>query len=115
MNESKGNIQIALFNYSQKDIFPDISQKEVKILTIEAKKKTIHKVSFENLKSGYYAVIAFHDINKNKEIDTFLGIPREALGSSGASVKGKPTFKKTKFFIPKNKTKTIKIKLIKLF
>jgi uncharacterized protein (DUF2141 family) len=40
-------------------------------------------VSFDNLKSGTYAIRYFHDEDSNNELETnFLGIPKEGIGFS---------------------------------
>jgi uncharacterized protein (DUF2141 family) len=110
IEESKGSIRVALFEDTQKELFPDISSK-IKTLTIEAKSNSINKVFFDKIKSGYYAVIVLHDVNDNQKIDTFLGIPTEPLGTSGEFTRSKPTYEKSKFFIEDNKTKVIEIKV----
>ncbi len=110
VEKSKGSIRVALFQNTQKEMFPDVST-EVKTLTIAAKKDTLNTVFFDNLKSGYYAVIVLHDVDDNQEIDTFLGIPIEPLGSSGKFTRTKPTYDKSKFFIEDNTKKAIEIKV----
>ncbi|MBN1250670.1 MAG: DUF2141 domain-containing protein, partial [Bacteroidales bacterium] len=58
-----------------------------------------------NLKSGKYSIIYFHDENENEKLDTnWLGIPREGYGfSNNASSKfGPPPIKDRLFDINKN-------------
>lgn len=41
------------------------------------------EVTFESLSAGRYAVVAYHDLNGNAELDRgFLGVPLEPLGFS---------------------------------
>ncbi len=69
-----------------------------------------------NLPPGEYAVVVFHDENKNGKLDTnWIGIPREALGLSNYPELSKPDFDKAKLFVPVNGERKISIKVDKIF
>jgi uncharacterized protein (DUF2141 family) len=94
INETKGNISVALFN-NEKD-FTD------KMLI---GKKTVSKlgevqVVFENMVPGVYAISVMHDANENGKIDSnAFGIPKEGFGFSNDAMGmfGPPSFEKAKF------------------
>ncbi len=69
-------------------------------------------IKYTGIKTGSYAIMAFHDENKNGELDTnFIGIPKEGVGVSN-NTKGIPSFKKSAFKIEKKKLIAIKIKYL---
>ncbi|TKD53377.1 DUF2141 domain-containing protein [Sphingomonas baiyangensis] len=41
-----------------------------------------HRVTYEGLPRGTYALAVIHDENSNQKLDTFAGIPREGFGFS---------------------------------
>ena len=55
-------------------------------------------LNIDSLSFGKYAIIAFHDVNSNNEIDHSLGFPSEPLGFSNgwrlSLFSGMPNFKK---------------------
>lgn len=111
VDSSKGAIAIAL--YDDADNFLDF-EKALKFQRIDAKAN--HKYTFENLKEGIYAVASFYDENSNDRLDTnFIGIPKEALGTSGTPKNkfGPPRFKNCKFYL--NSNQSIEIELKKIF
>lgn len=59
-------------------------------------------VSFQDLKSGAYAISVLHDENSNKDMDqNKIGIPKEGFGFSNnaKSSFGPPSFDKAKIFL----------------
>jgi len=76
-------------------------------------KETIHKdqANFEitNLEFGDYAIILFHDQNKNDILDHRLGFPDEPMGFSNnwqlSLFSGMPNFRKLKFNFSSAQTK----------
>jgi len=64
-------------------------------------------IVIKNLKPGKFAFKYFHDLNKNKKLDTnWIGLPKEGYGFSN-NAKGKfgpPSFEETIFVIKKNTT-----------
>ena len=71
------------------------------------------QISFDNLKTGKYAVRCFHDENNNDELDTnMLGIPKERYGISNEpyGMFGPKDFKKWLFTVDKNTVIKIKTK-----
>lgn len=62
---------------------------------------------FENVPVGEYGVVAFQDIDKNKDLKTnFVGLPKEPIGfSNGAKIKfGPPDFDDAKVKVEAGKT-----------
>jgi len=66
--------------------------------TIEDKKVTI---TFTNIPTGEYAIIAFHDENDNMTMDFEAnGMPKEDYATSGNAMSfGPPNFKESKFTV----------------
>ena len=106
IKSDKGKLFVALYN-SEEDFLKN--QMEGSIVDISNGKAS---ASFDNLKSGIYAISSFHDKNNNGKMDTnFLGIPKEPVACSN-NAKGKfgpPKFKDAKFMISTDHTQ-IKIK-----
>lgn len=69
---------------------------------------------FENIPAGMYAVMVFHDANKNKKLDqNFLGIPKEGYGASQNKLPfaSAPSFNDNKFLVPDKTVTTLRIRL----
>lgn len=67
-------------------------------------------VSFKNVPDGVYGVSLFHDENNNGKLDTnFLGIPKEATGSSNDAPAnfGPPNWEDAKFEVKGREVKLI--------
>lgn len=107
----KGKVAIALYN--SPETFPKKGN-EYKTTMLDITSSTI-VYTFENITSGNYAAVSFHDENSNKKLDKRFGMPTEAYGfSNGAIPKlGPPKFSAAMFFVTENKTTTINIKLKK--
>ena len=107
----KGNVAIALYN--SPETFPKKGD-EYKSAMLDITSSTII-YTFENITSGNYAAVSFHDENSNKKLDKRFGMPTEAYGfSNGAIPKlGPPKFSAAMFFVTENKTTTININLKK--
>ncbi len=111
VHSHKGAIAIAIYT-DEKD-FLDF-ENAYRYYRISAKEQ--HSHLFSDLKEGTYAIAAFYDANSNDQLDTnILGIPKEALGTSGnlKNKFGPPKFKNCKFYL--NSNQTIEIKLKKFF
>lgn len=69
----------------------------------------------ESLPEGDYLVKAFQDVNNNGRLDTnFIGIPREPVGLSNYSGKGRPGgFMKLKIRVDKE-SQVLQVRLIQL-
>ncbi|WXU00124.1 MAG: hypothetical protein Ctma_0835 [Catillopecten margaritatus gill symbiont] len=88
--DSKGNIRVAIFSEADKARFP--SGKPTMIINAKTAEKTpgISVAAKEgsvyikaSVPVGIYAVSAFHDKNKNEELDkSFFGVPTEPYGFS---------------------------------
>lgn len=96
--------------YNQKEGFPK-PEKAAEVKYIEVL-NTEMQLKFENLIPGEYAVIVFHDENRNKKFDAnFMHIPLEGYGfSQNPKFFGPPQFDKAKFII-NNKDLIIRIKM----
>lgn len=80
---------------------------------IKVNNKKAHVV-FEQVPSGTYAIMTFHDANSNNKMDTnFLGIPVEGYGASKNNLPfaAAPTFNANRFEVENNKTVHLSIKL----
>ena len=106
LKTENGKLFVALYN-SEEDFLKN--QMKGSIVDISNGKAS---ASFDNLKSGIYAISSFYDKNNNGKMDTnFLGIPKEPVACSN-NAKGKfgpPKFKDAKFMISTDHTQ-IKIK-----
>lgn len=72
------------------------------------------QVVFSNIPAGTYGVVAYQDIDKNKDLKTnFVGFPKEPIGfSNGAQIKfGPPAFEDAKVTVESGKTLTLTITL----
>ena len=68
-------------------------------------------IKFEGLKPGEYAVMMYHDTNRNNRFDRFLGLPREQYGFSNNRMPGfsPPDFDQVKFKVAAGKWTFLKI------
>lgn len=104
LNNLKGNVEVALFDNSK--AFPGDREKTVREKWLPIKDTSFVKTKFEKLPFGTYAFVAFHDENKNKELDSNLfGIPSEGVGVSNDAkgALGPPSFEDSKFELKKKK------------
>jgi uncharacterized protein (DUF2141 family) len=70
------------------------------------------QITFEKVPMGEYGVVAFQDIDKNKDLKTnFVGFPKEPIGfSNDAKIKlGPPDFDDAKVKVESGKTLTLTI------
>lgn len=72
---------------------------------------------FTGLAAGRYAVLAFHDVNGNGELDqNFMGIPREPLGfSNGYWGKGAPVFAAAAVEVAEGQAVPVEVELRPIF
>jgi len=65
--------------------------------TVPASERSVH---FDDLPYGSYAIAVIHDENRNKKLDTFVGIPKEGFGfSRNPATFGPPKFTAAAFEI----------------
>lgn len=104
----KGNVDLRLFDKAES--FPK-DNKHLKIGHVEVKGKTV-KYTFKGLKKGDYALVVYHDENKDGECNTnAMGYPTEAYGFS-RNVRpflSAPSFKSTKIKLNADRAITIKV------
>lgn len=94
LDSDKGKVMVALFNRAED--FP----KNPTIRKSAFINKNIASVSFENLEAGTYAIMCFHDKNKNQKLDfSGMGRPKEriAVSNNAKGRFGPPKFKDAKF------------------
>ena len=101
LNNSKGDVQLGLFN-SEESFNGEQRKFKGVILKVE-NKMVIWEV--KNIPFGEYAIKTFHDEDQDDEIDTnFIGIPTERYGFSNNAkgLFGPPSFEKAKFHFDKH-------------
>ena len=91
-------VRVLLFN--SPDSFPD-EEKHFKVLATKAA-RGVAVVEFTDLDPGTYAIMAYHDENKNTRLDRTLGMwPAEGYGLSlNPIIFGPPAFRETAFELP---------------
>lgn len=96
----KGDAYVHLFN-SDKG-FPDSEKLAFKTyrINVEGRDNTFQIL---DIPYGEYAISCYHDINKNKVLDTnFFGIPKERIGTSNnPNSVGLPEYQESKFVLNK--------------
>lgn len=102
-----GEISAGIF---KQENFPKVGKefigKEIAISTEQM------QIVFENVPVGIYAIVAFHDIDKDKKLKSnFVGFPKEPIGfSRDARIKlGPPDFNDAKIEIQQGKVLTLSI------
>lgn len=108
---SDGLCVACLFNNAS--AFTGNAGKPVACKKIPIEKKAT-QVVFEDVLPGEYALMVFHDANRNGKMDTnFLGIPNEGYGASKNRLPfaSAPVFKDNKFLVKKNATVHLRIRL----
>jgi uncharacterized protein (DUF2141 family) len=93
-----GPLTVLLFD--QADGFP----RETRASSRHVLPKGQTTLALDGLKPGQYAVMAYHDEDRNGKLNRFLGmIPREGWGlSNNPAVSGKPVFKDAAINVPEN-------------
>jgi uncharacterized protein (DUF2141 family) len=72
-------------------------------------------LSFQDVGPGSYALLAFHDENRNNKLDMMLGIPREGFGfSNNPTIRMRaPTYQEVRFTMPSGRlSQTIRFKYV---
>lgn len=71
-----------------------------------------HRIAFEALAPGRYALAVIHDENGNAKLDTFAGIPREGFGfSRNPAIRfGPPKFSSARFEIDGSARQQVRMK-----
>lgn len=109
------NGQIAVALWSSADGFPGNTDKAVAKQMVSINPQTKSGVAvFAGLPHGVYAVMVFHDENKNGKLDTnILGIPSEGYGASNNPrlMAGPPKFDQAKFSL-NQAAQTVDVKLL---
>jgi uncharacterized protein (DUF2141 family) len=104
-----GEISAGIF---KKENFPKVGKQLIG--TEKPVTGNMMQITFEKVPVGEYGVVAFQDIDKNKDLKTnFVGFPKEPIGfSNDAKIKlGPPDFDDAKVKVEAGKTLTLVIKL----
>lgn len=103
----KGIAIVGLFNSESSFMDEVYSGKEAEI----KEKKAVAR--FRDIPDGTYAILVYHDENRNGELDKFLGIPKEDYGASNQahSRLGPPLWKEARFEVKGGKTVKLEINL----
>lgn len=105
----QGEVVFMLFN--KNDGFPSERDKAFKFGVVEDFGSSA-SYKFENVPYGDYAISVYQDKNGDGEVESnFMGIPKEPVGASNLTKKGKPNFNKCTFSF-NSSSKTIKIKFV---
>ena len=109
LRNDKGQVLCALFASDKH--FPDGEHAyKSDIVPVKSRQGTCR---FSDLAPGTYAVAMFHDENKDRVLNTFLGIPREGFGFSRdapPSTFGPPKFSAAAFRVVRGDY-TLKVKM----
>lgn len=106
LRNQKGQVCLSLFAQAQG--FPTNPSLAVASRCVSAESSPL-TVTFNNLRSGTYAVAMIHDENRDGKMNTgFLGIPKEGFGfSRNPSVSfSAPSFEDTAISVTQPNTKT---------
>ena len=94
--ETKGNLTFFLFDSAEG--FPKEKVEALYVGVIKSFTSESVTYTFMDIPYGKYALSIFLDKNRNGELDTgAMGIPKEPVGASNMTKRGKPTFKKCVF------------------
>jgi uncharacterized protein (DUF2141 family) len=94
VTQAAGEVLLAVYN--AEDTFGKTSLLAMRKAAVEGD----IEFSFSDLEPGEYAIMVFHDVNSNGELDTnLLGLPKEPWGASlqGKSIFGAPGWSDTRF------------------
>lgn len=94
LKNDKGQVVIAIFDNKK-----DYLKKPVGEAAVAIGEDLTSETVFNNLPAGTYAIAAYHDKNKNGDLDTVIVVPKEDYGFSNdaRSLFGPPSFKKASF------------------
>ncbi|MFW2403907.1 MAG: DUF2141 domain-containing protein [Gammaproteobacteria bacterium] len=94
LKNDKGQVVIAIFSNKK-----DYLKKPVGEAAVAISEDLTSETEFGNLPAGTYAIAAYHDKNKNGDLDTLVVVPKEDYGFSNdaRSLFGPPSFKKAAF------------------
>ncbi len=83
VSSDKGIVKVCVFNKA--DAYPEKTNLAVKCITTKAT-KGITKIKVDGIIAGKYAIAVHHDENNDGKVNTnFVGIPKEAMGSSNGA------------------------------
>jgi uncharacterized protein (DUF2141 family) len=108
---TKGTIRIALFRSA--DGFPGDTSKALRMQGAPVDPNTLSsEIVFVGIPQGVYAVMVFHDENKNGKLDkNLVGVPKEGYGASNNPEKKMrpPSFDETSLQLKKDQSVDIKL------
>ena len=106
IEEVKGEIEFCLFDNDE-----DFMYKAVRCTYVPVNSKST-SYQFTNITAKDYAVVIYHDLNDNRDLDTgWMNIPTEPYGfSNNPSTRfGPPNFKKASFTVDGDKEISISL------
>ncbi len=108
LDPPKGILRLAL--YDSRESYKTRSR-PVRSVAVEITGPEV-TLKFDGLSPGEYAIMMYHDANRNNRFDRFLGMPREQFGFSNNALPGlgPPGFDKVKFNLSADKVSLIEIK-----
>jgi len=104
-----GDIVVVLFSSEKKDMFPKDIASAMCTEKIQSSLATV-QLTCTNIAIGKYALLAFHDQNRNGVVDhSFIGLPKEKIGMSSncKGIFGPPKFVKCAFNVSEPSTKLL--------
>lgn len=111
INSTKGQIVVMLFDSADTFMKPAEAIKKTYIKPIVG---SSGEVEFSDLKSGQYAVFAYHDETDNDRFEVgFMGRPLEQFGLSGDFKRGsRPNFDEVSFHYTADEAKTVNVNFV---
>ena len=109
LKETKGGIQLGLYNNSPSFPKPDL---EFRVICIPADSSSVTYIITE-IPCGDYAIALYHDVNSDEICNTnWIGIPTESYGFSNnvRVMFSAPSFEKTKFSLNDDLAINVKLK-----
>jgi uncharacterized protein (DUF2141 family) len=107
IEEIKHAIEVCLYSTAEKYMSDAVS---CEFLPVKSKNLSY---TFDNLSNGTYAIVIFHDLNGNGDLDTnWMKIPKEPYGFSNnpSTTFGPPSFEETSFIVKGNTSVEVKLK-----
>ncbi len=107
LDPPKGILRVAL--YDSKESY-DKRTDPIRSAAVEIDSSNA-TVEFADLYPGQYAIMMYHDTNKNNKFDRFLGLPREQYGFSNNVLPGlgPPDFDAVRFTVEAGKVTFVRI------
>ncbi len=108
LDPPRGVVRLALYDSRQSY---ESRSHPVRSAAVEVTDKQV-TVKFDGLPPGDYAVMMYHDTNRNQRFDRLLGLPREQYGFSNNAVPGlgAPDFDRVRFRLKADRVTFLEIR-----